>query len=312
MSRFNRLNFEGIKTYSIKTRNNKVSKGDFASSIKKTDSLEVFFQSLPNILIGKEFKEFVEHFKRSILEKNTVIVMLGAHVIKCGLNPLIIQMIKSGYISHLALNGACVIHDVEIANWGVTSEDVAEGLQDGSFGMVKETAAFINNTIKENKGNSKGYGEVIGEKIIENETENSNLSLLAACIQNDVPLSIHPAYGTEIIHQHPNVDGEAFGKKSVIDFEIFAHSLSKLKKGSMVLNIGSAVILPEVFLKALTVVRNLGYPAFGFYTAVFDMIRHYRPSENVQNRPTISSGKGYYFIGHHEIMIPLLVGLMTE
>jgi hypothetical protein len=312
MSRFNRLNFEGIKTYSIKERYSKVNIEDFASPIKKTDSLEAFLKSLPNILIGSEFREFIENFRKAIVEKNTIIIMLGAHVIKCGLNPLIIKMLKNGYVSHLALNGAGVIHDVEIANWGVTSEDVSTGLQDGSFGMAKETASFINDSIKENKNNSKGYAEVVGEKIIEKKTTNINLSLLATCIQNNIPLSIHPAYGTEIIHQHPNVDGAAFGQKSLIDFEIFTHSISKLKKGSIVLNIGSAVILPEIFLKALTVVRNLGYPAFGFYTAVFDMIKHYRPSENVQNRPTISEGKGYYFIGHHEIMLPLLVGLLNE
>lgn len=312
MSRYNRLSFEGVKTYSIKTRYNKVAIDDFATSVKKTDSLESFLQSLPDILAGYEFKEFVNHYIKAIREKNTVVVMMGAHVIKCGLNPLIIQMLKQGYFSHLALNGAGVIHDVEIANWGVTSEDVTEGLKDGSFGMVEETASFINDSLKENKNNTKGYGEVIGEKIIDEKAQNIELSLLAACVQNNIPVSIHPAHGTEIIHQHPNVDGEAFGKKSVIDFEIFTHSLSKLKKGSIVLNLGSAVILPEVFLKALTVVRNLGYNAFGFYTAVFDMIKHYRPTENVQNRPTMSDGKGYYFIGHHEIMIPLLVGLLME
>lgn len=200
-------------------------------------------------------------------------------------------MLKKGFISHLAMNGACVIHDVEVANWGVTSEDVAAGLQDGSFGMVKETAAFINNSIKENKNNSKGYGEVIGEKILAANSANLNLSLLAACIKHNVPLSIHPAYGTEIIHQHPGIDGEAFGQKTLIDFEIFTHSLSKIKKGSIVLNIGSAVILPEVFLKALTVVRNLQYPSFEFYTATFDMIKHYRPTENVQIRPTMGGGR---------------------
>lgn len=312
MSRFNRLNFEGIKTYSIKERYSKVNIEDFASPIKKTDSLETFLKSLPNILIGNEFREFVENFRKAIVEKNTIIIMLGAHVIKCGLSPLIINLLKNGYVSHLALNGAGVIHDVEIANWGVTSEDVSRGLQDGSFGMAKETASFVNDSIKEGKNNSKGYGEIVGEKIIEKKATNINLSLLAACIQNNIPLSIHPAYGTEIIHQHPKVDGAAFGQKSLIDFEIFAHSISKLKKGSIVLNIGSAVILPEIFLKALTVVRNLGYPAFGFYAAVFDMIKHYRPSENVQNRPTMSEGKGFYFIGHHEIMLPLLVGLLNE
>lgn len=312
MSKFNRLSFKGIKTYSIENRENKVNIADFGTPCKKMDSLDAFLESLPDILIGHDFREFVQRFRQAISEKNRIVVMMGAHVIKCGLNPLIIEVLKRGYISHLAINGACVIHDVEIANWGITSEDVASGLKDGSFGMVKETAAYINDTLKATKGNTKGYGEVIGEKLVQDKPVNLNLSLLAACITNNVPVSVHPAFGTEIIHQHPNMDGEAFGQKSLIDFEIFTHSLSKLKKGSIVLNIGSAVILPEVFLKALTVVRNLKYPAYGFYTAVFDMIRHYRPSENVQHRPTLSDGKGYYFVGHHEIMIPLLVGLIMD
>lgn len=312
MSRFNRLDFKGVKTYSIKERYSKVQIEDFAAPLKNSDSIEAFLNSLPNILIGKDFKEFIERFREAITQQNTIIMMLGAHVIKCGLSPLIIAMLKKGIISHLAMNGACVIHDVEIANWGVTSEDVAVGLQNGSFGMAKETAAFINDCIKENRINSKGYGEVIGEKILAENAPNVDLSLLATCIKHDVPVSIHPAFGTEIIHQHPGIDGEAFGQKSLIDFEVFTHSLSKLKKGSIVLNIGSAVILPEVFLKALTVVRNLQHPAFKFYTATFDMVKHYRPTENVQIRPTMGGGKGYYFIGHHEIMIPLLAALVSD
>lgn len=312
MSGFDRLSSKGVKTHSIKERYSKVRIEDFAAPVKSNDSIETFLNSLPNILIGKDFKEFVRRFREAIIQRNTIIMMLGAHVIKCGLNPLIIAVLKKGFISHMAMNGACVIHDVEIANWGVTSEDVAAGLQDGSFGMAKETAAFINNSLKENKNNANGYGEVIGKKILAENVPNVELSVLATCIQHNVPVSIHPAFGTEIIHQHPGIDGEAFGQKTLIDFEIFTHSLSKLKKGSIVLNIGSAVILPEVFLKALTVVRNLQFPAFGFYTATFDMIRHYRPTENVQNRPTMGGGKGYYFIGHHEIMIPLLCALIME
>lgn len=312
MSKFNRLSFDGVRTYSITERFSKVNVEEFGFPLRKTDTLEAFLESLPNILIGRDFREFVHLFRQAISESNTVVMMIGAHVIKCGLNPILIDMIKSGFISHVAMNGAGVIHDVEVANWGVTSEDVAAGLQDGSFGMARETAAFINDTLKQNRNNSRGYGEVIGEKLIEAKSPNLHLSLLAACIQHDVPISVHPAFGTEIIHQHPGIDGEAFGKKSLIDFEIFTHSLSKLKKGSIVLNVGSAVILPEVFLKALTVVRNLNYAAYGFYTAVFDMIKHYRPTENVQHRPTLPEGKGYYFIGHHEIMIPLLAALISD
>jgi hypothetical protein len=312
MSRFEKLSFKNINTYSIKDRFSKVKLEDFASITQRNDSLENFYNSLPTILIGKDFKEFVKNFRKAIDTENTIIIMMGAHVIKCGLSPLIINLIDKKIISHLAMNGACVIHDVEIANWGVTSEDVAEGLKDGSFGMASETADFINSTLEHNLKNSKGYGEVIGEKIISSGAKNKNLSILAACVKGNIPFSVHSALGTEIIHQHPNLSGEAFGNKSLIDFQIFTNSLTHLQKDSIVLNIGSAVILPEVFLKALTIVRNLGYPAHRFYTAVFDIIRHYRPAENVQIRPTLTGGKGYYFVGHHEIMLPLLLGLLLD
>ena len=312
MSRFDKLTFEKVKTNSITNRFSKVQIGDFAKPVNANNSIQDFLNSLPDILIGKDFREFVEKFRQAIETKNSVILMMGAHVIKCGLNPLIIGLIEKGQISHLALNGAGVIHDVEIANWGITSEDVSSGLQDGTFGMARETAEFINEALNRNKNNDKGYGEVIAEKLIEQKAQNLHLSLLAACLRHKIPLSIHPALGTEIIHQHPNLDGKAFGQKSLIDFQIFTQSLSKLKKDSIVINVGSAVILPEVFLKALTIVRNLKYPAYDFYTVVFDMIRHYRPSENVKDRPTQSGGKGYYFIGHHEIMIPLLIALLQK
>ncbi|RMF54897.1 MAG: hypothetical protein D6748_15895 [Calditrichaeota bacterium] len=312
MSRFKKLSFDGIKTYSIQERFSKVSIEDFAKPIRGRNTLEEFIDSLPDILIGHDFKEFVNHFREAVKTENTVIWMMGAHVIKCGINPLIIELLKKGYITHLAMNGACVIHDVEIAMWGITSEDVATGLQDGTFGMAQETAEFINGALTDNLGNDKGYGEVVAEKLVEMNAPNKHLSLLVAALENEVPVSIHPALGTEIIHQHPNLNGAAFGEKSLLDFQLFTHSLTKLKKGSIVVNAGSSVIMPEVFLKALTVVRNLNYPAYEFYTAVFDMIRHYRPTENVVHRPTLGGGKGYYFVGHHEIMLPLLIGVLLE
>lgn len=312
MSRYKKTTFDNIETYSIKERFSKVNITDFAKPLNKSSSLEDLLRALPEILIGKDFREFVDHFRKAIQEKNAIIWMMGAHVIKCGINPLIIELIRRGYITHLAMNGACVIHDVEIAMWGITSEDVAAGLQDGTFGMAAETAAFINDALTVNKGNKKGYGEVVGEKLLDNHAPSEHLSLLAACVKEGIPISIHPALGTEIIHQHPNLDGPAFGEKSLLDFQLFTHSLTRLKSGSIVLNVGSAVIMPEVFLKALTVVRNLKYPANGFFTAVFDMIRHYRPTENVKYRPTLSAGKGYYFVGHHELLMPLLIGLVLE
>lgn len=312
MSRFKKLDFSRVKTYSIQERFSKVETNNFATPVNRASTLEDLLNSLPNILIGEEFREFITLFRKAIADEKAVVWMMGAHVIKCGLTPLIIPLLQRKWISHLAVNGACVIHDVEVAMWGTTSEDVATGLQDGSFGMVRETAAFINDALAAHRGDSQGYGEVVGEKLIEKQAPHLQHSLLATCVKEGVPLSVHPALGTEIIHQHPNLDGAAFGEKSLIDFQIFAQSLTSLGEGGVVLNIGSAVIMPEVFLKALTVVRNLDYPAYGFYTAVFDMIRHYRPTENVRHRPTLSGGKGFYFVGHHELLLPLMIGLLLD
>jgi hypothetical protein len=305
-SKFPKLQFNRVKTYSIKNRFSKVSKEAFAKPISPKETISTFIDSLPDILVGKDFKEVARYYRKAVQQENSIIWMIGAHVTKCGLNPIITNLLNKGYISHLALNGASAIHDIEIAMWGVTSEDVAEGLKNGSFGMAKETAEFINETLSRNKQNEKGYAELLAQELIQQRALNLNSSLLASAYQNNVPVSLHPALGTEIIHQHPNLDGAAFGEKSLIDFQIFSKSISRVSKGSLVLNIGSAVILPEVFLKALTIVRNLGYDAYGFHTAVFDMIRHYRPTVNVMQRPTQDGGKGYYFVGHHEIMIPLL------
>ena len=312
MSRYKKLTFEKVKSYSIRERYSKVKIEDFAGSIHRETTLQDFLSKLPNILVGKDFREFVTHFRNALEAGNTVVWMMGAHVIKCGISPLIIEMLRRGFIHHIAMNGACVIHDVEVAMWGITSEDVAAGLQDGTFGMAEETAAFINEALSNNLGNDKGYGEAVAEKLASEEAQNKHLSLLVAALETNVPISIHPALGTEIIHQHPNLNGAAFGEKSLLDFQLFTHSLTHLREGSIVVNAGSAVIMPEVFLKALTVVRNLNYPAYGFYTAVFDMIRHYRPAENVMYRPTLGGGKGYYFVGHHELMLPLLLGLLLD
>lgn len=305
-SKYAKLKFTDVKTYSIKDRFSKVQVNDFARPVAAESTVQTFIENLPDILVAKDFKEFAGYYQSAVQSGKAVVWMVGAHVIKVGLNPILIDLMKKGFISHLALNGAGVIHDVEVAMWGATSEDVAEGLQDGSFGMAQETAEFINTALSDNRGNDMGYGEVVAEKLVKQNAPNLSLSLLASAYQNNVGLSIHPALGTEIIHQHPNLDGAAFGEKSLLDFQHFAHSLTRLDEGSIVVNVGSAVILPEVFLKALTVVRNLDYPAYGFYSAVFDMIRHYRPTVNVMQRPTLNKGKGYYFIGHHEIMIPLL------
>jgi len=311
MSKYKKLDFKNVKTYSLLNRKSKVAISDFAKPGKNNQSIESFIDSLPNILVGQSFKHFLDHYTHSINSNSTVLLMMGAHVIKVGISPLIIDAMKRGWITHLAVNGACVIHDVEIALWGITSEDVAEGIEDGSFGMAKESTEFINHAV--NEGNGKmGYGEAVASALSKSNGPHLNQSLLYNAYKLDIPFTVHSALGTEIIHQHPSVDGAAVGDTTWTDFQIFTKNVSTLDKNSTVLNVGSAVIMPEVFLKALTVSRNLGYPAFGFSSATFDMIRHYRPTVNVVERPTQKVGKGYYFIGHHEIMLPLLFAALNS
>jgi hypothetical protein len=305
MSKYKKLDFEGVRTYSLKDRKSKVSENDFAVPSNPDTKISEFINNLPDILVAKDFKDFIKSYQKAVKQKSQIVLMMGAHVIKVGLSPILIDAMKKGFITHLAVNGACVIHDVELALGGSTSEDVAEGLEDGSFGMVEETTQFINNAVKNAKG-KMGYGEAVASKLDEAQNINKEISILWNAYNLDIPITVHSALGTEIIHQHPSVDGAAIGDTSWTDFQIFTNTLSLLDKNSVVLNIGSAVIMPEVFLKALTVVRNLEYDAFGFTTATFDMIKHYRPNVNVTQRPTAKKGKGYYFIGHHEIMIPLL------
>jgi hypothetical protein len=311
MTKYKKIDLTNVKTYSIKGRKSKVSLNDFAKPSDNNQTIAEFIDSLPSILSGESFKHFLNDYIRSINSNSTVLVMMGAHVIKVGISPLIIDAMKKGWITHLALNGACVIHDVELALWGITSEDVAEGIEDGSFGMAKESTEFINHAVSEGSG-KLGYGEAVATALSNSDGPNLEQSILYNAYKLDIPFTVHSALGTEIIHQHPSVDGAAVGDTTWTDFQIFTNNVSTLDKNSTVLNLGSAVIMPEVFLKALTVVRNLGFPAFGFSSATFDMIKHYRPTVNVVERPTQKSGKGYYFIGHHEIMLPLLFAALNS
>jgi hypothetical protein len=305
MSKYQQLDFSNVATYNLAQRTSKVSTSEFAKVLGDNPSFKEFLDSLPDVLYGAQFSDFIESYKKAIAHSGEILLMMGAHVIKVGLSPVLIDAMRNGWITHLAINGACVIHDVEIAIWGSTSEDVAAGLEDGSFGMAKESTAFINEAVSKAR-NKMGYGEAVAQALVNAGGPNTELSLLYNAYKLNIPLTVHSALGTEIIHQHPNVDGAAIGDTSWTDFKVFSHTTSRLNKNSLVLNIGSAVIMPEVFLKALTVARNLGYDAYGFTTATFDMIRHYRPTVNVVQRPTQKSGRGYYFLGFHEIMMPLL------
>jgi len=312
MSKYKQIRLSGVKTISINKRKSKVSPKDFASVVVPSKArFAEFVDSLPRILMANELRDLVADIERSRRRKKPVILMMGAHVIKVGLSPLIVDLVRRGIVTHVAMNSAAAIHDVETAMWGKTSEDVAVNMLDGKFGMSKETGEFINRALVRGFAEtSEGYAETLAKKLIASKARYRSVSILAACYEQNVPVTVHAAIGTDIVHQQPTMDGAATGEMSFRDFKIFSNSVKDLRGGGVVLNVGSAVILPEVFLKALTVARNLGYKAQGFSTANFDMIRQYRPQMNVVERPTQSSGRGYSFTGHHEIMIPLLAAMI--
>ncbi len=311
-SQYEKIDTAKIKTYSIKNRKSKVSSGFLAGEYKNGMSFSDFVSTLPEILVARDFRLLVDKTAEAVKNDRAVILMMGAHVIKCGLSPVIIDLMKNGIISAIAWNGACAIHDFELAYYGQTSEDVASALKDGSFGMVEETSGFINRTISDARVTEMGYGEALGRKICESDFPNKELSVVGNAYSLKIPLTVHVAIGTDIIHQHPNADGAAIGELSMRDFHIFAASLKNLGNGGVVLHFGSAVILPELFLKALSVARNLGYDVHKFTTANFDMIQHYRPGVNIVHRPTEGEGTGLRITGHHEIMLPLFAAALKE
>lgn len=301
------IDMSSVKTYPLQDRINKVSVQDFATLPESEINLSPFLASLPNILKGQDFLALVDDIVTAYRNKKPVIVMMGGHVIKCGLTPLLIDLVKRGVITGFAFNGASSIHDFEIALIGETSEDVSAYIQTGQFGMWEETGQLMNEAIQRAADTGIGMGEALGKQLVEMDAPYNAYSLLAAGVQHDVPITVHVAIGTDIIHQHPSANGAAIGAASFTDFRLLTTLVTDLEGGGVVLNLGSAVILPEVFLKALTIARNLGWTVSHFTTANFDMTQQYRPVENVVKRPTEMGGKGYTFTGHHELMIPLLV-----
>ena len=294
------LDFNKIKTISIKQRKNKVRLSD----IVKPENSKILMDSI-------ELNELADITTNAAVRNKQIILMMGAHVIKVGMSLLIIDLIKKGIIKHIAMNGAGPIHDFELALIGETSEYVEQTIEDGTFGMIEETGKILNEAIKEGAKNNQGMGYSIGKKINDLNLPNKEYSILYNSYKLNIPVTVHVAIGTDIIHQHPSCDGAAIGKTSYHDFKIFAESVSKLEEG-VVLNIGCAVILPEVFLKALTIARNLGYKVEKIIAANFDMNNHYRPRENVVNRPTSLGGKGFMIIERHEKTIPTLHRLIID
>ncbi len=279
---------------------------EFATQPGEDRSFAAFLDSLPDVLAARGLLGLARDIANAVGRRG-VVVMVGGHIVKTGLAPIVIDLMRRGIITHLAMNGAAAIHDYEIARWGGTSEDVAAGLRDGTFGMADETGREMNEAFIRGEAESWGMGESLARALDGASLAHPELSLLRNADAFGVPLTVHAAIGAEIIHQHPTASGAAIGDTSHRDFRRLAASLPSLHDGGVVINLGSAVILPEVFLKALTIARNLheGRPT-GFTAADLDMIRQYRPHLNVVQRPTSESGKGYEITGHHELMVPLL------
>jgi len=309
--KFEPLDFSKIRTYPVAERANKVNVEAFATPHVAGGSLAGFLAGLPDFLAVQDFKKTVLAVTEAVRNGRPVLLMMGAHSIKVGLNPIFVAAMRRGILSAVAFNGAGAIHDFELCYQGETSEDVQRGLDDGSFGMADETGRRMNAALADGVARGLGAGRALGAAAIAEDFPNLDLSILATGAVLDIPVTAHIAIGTDIIHQHPTTDGAVLGEASYRDFQIFAAVCARLE-GGVVLNVGSAVIMPEVFLKALTIARNLGHKVERFTTATFDMTRHYRPSENVQRRPTKLGGQGFYLIGHHEIMIPLLFAAITE
>jgi hypothetical protein len=299
-----------IKTYSVKGRESKVRTGDFAKPHQKGASFKDFFSSLPNILASRDFKDVVAAIVQARKDKRPVMLGMGAHAIKVGLNPVIINLMERGIVTSLSLNGAGIIHDFELALIGRTSEDVDKEILTGAFGMAEETGSMLNEAIK-SAGPEEGIGAAVGRMIHNGDFPYKEKSLLAAGRRLAVPVTVHVAIGTDIIHMHPSFDGRATGEAAQRDFLTFCSLVSDIE-GGVYINLGSAVLLPEIFLKAVTLCRNLGHSLHHFTTVNMDFVQHYRPNTNVVRRPTQGGGRGFALTGHHEIMLPLLAAAIIE
>ena len=308
---FKPLNFSNVRTYPVTKRFSKVQTALLGKKVKKGASVRSFLRGLPDILAAQNLAAIARKIADSKRRSKTVLLGMGAHPIKVGLSPLIIDFMERGIIHAVALNGAGVIHDFELAYMGETSEDVAATLKDGSFGMGEETSVFINEAISDGSKNQLGVGAAVGAAILKNHLPHRRLSILAAAARLGIPVTSHIAIGTDIIHMHPKADGRALGDCSLRDFRTLTSVVATLG-GGVYLNFGSAVVLPEVFLKAVSLARNLGNPVQNLTTVNLDFLQHYRPLTNVVNRPTLGSGKGYHLTGHMEIMVPLLFAAVLE
>jgi hypothetical protein len=301
-----------LNTKPLAERKSKVRVELFARPGTKGQTLSRFLEGLPRILAGQDFLEVVDRVVQAVRQEKGIVLAMGAHVIKCGLGPVLIDLMQRGVITGLAFNGAGIIHDYELAVHGQTSEDVDQAIVKGEFGMAEETGSQINQAINKGVESGLGLAESVGKCLFELKPPFIGYSLLATAYSLKIPVTAHIAIGTDIIHMHPETRPDLLGQGSMVDFRLFCSVITSLHQGGVYFNIGSCVVLPEVFLKALTLVRNLRYPLSDFTTVNLDFIQHYRPNTNVVRRPVIAGGKGYSLTGHHEIMLPLLAAAIVE
>lgn len=305
--KFEPIDLSKIETYELSSRPSKVVADDFAKPVSSDDSLKDFLAKFPAILASQSLRAVANKIREAKQKGKPIIWGIGGHVIKTGLAPIFIDLMNRGYVSLIAANGSVLVHDSEMAMVGFTSEDVDASLSSGDFGAARETGDLLNNAAKRAMSENRGLGSVLGETLASRQLKFPELSLLKTSSDLKIPFTAHLTIGTDIGNFHPNADGAALGASSHTDFKIFCSAVRELDGGGVYLNIGSAVTMPEIFLKAVTVVRNLGNPLKDFTTANFDFIQHYRPLTNVVRRPVANgAGNGYAITGHHEIMIPLL------
>ena len=306
------LDLAGVHTYSLDSRKSKVTLADFARPHTAGASVSAFLDGLPRLLGGMTLRALAADVRRARDKEKPIVWGLGAHVLKVGLSPVMVDLMERGFVTAIALNGAGVVHDFELAVAGQTSEDVSAGLGSGAFGMARETGEEINRAIVQGDADGLGLGASVGRYLVARKPPHVSVSLLANAFRLGLPATVHVAIGTDIVHMHPACDPAAVGRASHLDFRILAGEVARLGGGGVYLNVGSAVLLPEVFLKAVTLARNLGHDLADFATANLDFIQSYRPSTNVVQRPTEGVGRGYSLTGHHEIMVPLLAAALLE
>jgi hypothetical protein len=301
--RYEPIDLRRLRVTSLAERPSKVQREDVARTVSPDASFRTWFDALPNILAGHDLRELVTRTALAIRAKRPILLGMGGHVIKVGLGGMLCDLVRDGLVSAVVSNGSVTIHDTELALVGKTSEDVDVALQDGTFGMSGETAGFILDAIS--RGRGRGAGRALGDALLEARAPFASSSILATCAERDIPILVVIAIGTDIVHAHPQADGAALGEAALLDFRTLCSIVADLLDGGVYLNFGSAVLLPEVFLKAVSVARNLGHRG-DFTTADFDFIRQYRPMTNVVRRPHLgTAGKGYAFTGHHELLFPL-------